>query len=285
MIYEALPRKVRRIWGALSDGEGGPVGEIYWVCHDADASSTLKACGGRTTVADLVEAGELPAAGGFYPLLVKTLHPARKLSVQVHPGRAGGPRKDETWLVLEARSGAWMMGGLAGGAGRDELERAIREGRAENVLERIGLEPGDTVHLPAGSVHSLGGGVEVLEIQSNTDITYRLYDYKRPGADGRPRALHLKEGLEAVDYGRRGAPDVRGEWKRLDDLEAPYSLRRATGPARLAGGELLFLTSGSLVLPDGGSLQARSCVLASGDGGVVELAGEGVIASPRRGLE
>ncbi|MFO7949060.1 MAG: class I mannose-6-phosphate isomerase [Candidatus Fermentibacteraceae bacterium] len=286
MIYEALPRRVGRIWGALADPAGRPVGEIYWVYHDDGGSAGLVgADGSRTSVEELCSSGSLPVRNGRYPLLVKTLHPARKLSVQVHPGREGGPRKDETWLVLEADPGAWMMGGLAPGVDRHGLEAAIRQGRAEEALQRMPLKAGDTVHLPAGSVHSLGGGVEVLEIQSNTDITYRLYDYNRLGSDGRPRPLHLEKGLQAVDYARRGAPDTRGEWERLEDLEAPYALRRVREGAGLAAGETLFLTDGRMELPGGRGLEARSCVLAAGDGGRVELEGEGVIASPRTGLE
>jgi len=286
MIYEALPRRVGRIWGALADATGRPVGEIYWLCHDDRGSAGLVgADGSRTSVEDLCARGALPVRNGRYPLLVKTLHPARELSVQVHPGIDGGPRKDETWLVLEAGPGAWMMGGLAAGIDRQGLEAAIRQGRAEEALQRISLKAGDTVHLPAGSVHSLGGGVEVLEIQSNTDITYRLYDYNRLGPDGKPRPLHLERGLEAVDYARRGAPDTRGEWERLEDLEAPYALRRVREGTRLAAGETLFLTNGRMELPGGRGLEARSCILAAGDGGRIDLEGEGVVASPRTGLE
>lgn len=286
MIYETVPRRVRRIWGALEDGEGRPVGEIYWVYHDEGSSAELIGeDGSEACLSELVASGAVPAGNGFYPLLVKTLHPAGKLSVQVHPGRHGGPRKDETWLVLKARPHAWMMGGLARGVGRRELETAIAGGRAEEVLEKMALREGDTVHLPAGSVHSLGGGLEVLEIQSNTDITYRLYDWNRRGTDGRRRPLHLEKGLEAIDFERRGAPDARSEWERLDDLEAPYVLRRARGAGHLTAGEVLFLTEGRMEMPGGRLLQARACVLAAGDGGSLELRGEGVIASPRTGWE
>ena len=286
MIYEAQPRRVGRIWGALADPAGRPVGEIYWVYHDDGGSAGLVGADeDRTSVEELCSRGWLPVRNGRYPLLVKTLHPARELSVQVHPGRKGGPRKDETWLVLEADPGAWMMGGLAAGVDRRGLEAAIRQGRAEEALQRIPLKAGDTVHLPAGSVHSLGGGVEVLEIQSNTDITYRLYDWNRLGSDGRPRPLHLEKGLQAVDYARRGAPDTRGEWERLEDLEAPYALRRVREGVRLSAGEILFLTDGRMELPGGRGLEARCCILAAGDGGRVDLEGEGVVASPRTGLE
>jgi mannose-6-phosphate isomerase class I len=281
MIYETVPRAVRRIWGALSDGEGRPVGEMYWLSHDAEGSSGLvDAAGGRATVAGLVESGRLPRAGeGVYPLLVKTLHPARKLSVQVHPGAFGGPRKDETWIVLEADDGAWMMGGLRDGVGREEFEAAIRNGRAGDVMSRVGLHAGDVVHIPAGAVHSLGGGVEILEVQTNTDVTYRLYDWNRTGADGNPRPLHLEEGLDAVDYARQGRPVQLPCPGELSGVPAPYRLRRVSGPAELEGGELLFVTSG-MVLLGGRRIAARGCLLADSGGGRVDLAGEGVAAAP-----
>ena len=281
MIYETVPRTARRIWGALRDDRGRPVGEMYWLCHDGKVSSELVGEGGRTSVANLVERKRLPEEKGFYPVLVKTLHPARELSVQVHPGKDGGVRKDETWFILKAEPGAWMMGGLNGGVGREDLKAAIEDGKAEKVLTRIPLHPGEMVHIPAGAVHCLGGGVEVLEVQSNTDVTYRLYDWNRLGADGRPRQLHLEEGLDAVDYRHRGAPQVLRGPEELDNIGAPYALRRASGSQRLSTGELLFLTSGRALLSGSRRVSARSCLLAADSGGTVQIDGEAVVAAPR----
>lgn len=280
MIYETVPTTARRIWGALRDGDGRPVGEMYWLSHDEGGSSSLvDRRGGTASVGGLVRAGLLPARDSVYPLLVKTLHPARELSVQVHPGLNGGPRKDETWIVLKADPEAWMMGGLRDGVGRKDFEVAIRHGRAEEVLVRIGLSAGDVVHIPAGAVHSLGGGLEVLEVQSNTDVTYRLYDWNRTGADGRPRELHLERGLEAVDYARLGRPVTLPGRADLPSLQSPYGLRDVDGPTELTAGELLFVTDGQARL-DGRTVEARSCLLADAEGGRVDLDGRGVAAVP-----
>jgi mannose-6-phosphate isomerase len=133
-----------------------------------------------------------------FPLLLKFLFPHEKLSVQVHPDdaeaqRAGQPwGKTECWYVAAARPGAEIALGLKPGVTRAELERAIHERRAEKLLNWIDIYPGEMIYVAGGSVHTLGPGAILVETQQQSDTTYRLYDY------GRPRALHLKEGLAAV---------------------------------------------------------------------------------------
>jgi mannose-6-phosphate isomerase len=130
-------------------------------------------------------------------LLVKRLFTSEKLSIQVHPSdelaRASGyPRgKDEAWFVLSADPGATIGAGFKTELTSDELRAAALDGSIEDLLVWHPVKPGDFFYVPAGTVHAIGAGLSVLEIQQNVDLTYRLYDY------GRPRPLQLEEGVAA----------------------------------------------------------------------------------------
>ena len=142
--------------------------------------------------------GEAAPDGNRFPLLVKFLFPHEKLSVQVHPDdecarRSGQPwGKTECWYVAHAQPGAQVALGLRNGATSAQLEQAIRENRAEELLNWVDVHRGDLIYVAGGTVHTLGPGSVIVETQQQSDTTYRLYDY------GRPRELHLKEGLAAV---------------------------------------------------------------------------------------
>lgn len=132
------------------------------------------------------------------PLLVKYLFTSERLSVQVHPDdegarRAGLPRgKDEGWIVLDAQPGAAIGIGLKKALSGDELRDAALDGSIVDLVDWRQVAEGDRFYSPAGTVHAIGAGLTVLEIQQNSDVTYRLYDY------GRPRELHLDESVEAA---------------------------------------------------------------------------------------
>ena len=134
---------------------------------------------------------------GFDLLLAKYLFTSEKLSVQVHPNDARAPKgmtgKDECWLVLDADPGATLAIGLEREVSRDELEAAARDGSVEQMLTWHPAKAGDFFYLPAGTIHAIGPGLSLIEIQQNSDITYRLYDY------GRPRELHLEAALEVAE--------------------------------------------------------------------------------------
>ncbi|RZU43297.1 mannose-6-phosphate isomerase type 1 [Edaphobacter modestus] len=155
----------------------------------------------------VVEEGELEGRtleslsemlGGEFPLLVKLLFPNEKLSVQVHPDdaqaqAAGGARgKTECWYVLEAEPGAAVALGLKPGADAEKIKAAIADGTMEDLMEWVPVSVGDMLFVDAGTVHAIGPGVVLLETQQTSDITYRLYDY------GRPRELHLEQGLKVI---------------------------------------------------------------------------------------
>jgi mannose-6-phosphate isomerase len=133
-----------------------------------------------------------------FPLLLKFLFPHEKLSVQVHPDDAQAARvgqpwgKTECWYVAHAKPGSQIALGLKAGITAAQLEQAIHEQRAEELLHWINVYPGDMIYVAGGTVHTLGPGSIIVETQQQSDTTYRLYDY------GRPRELHLKDGMAAV---------------------------------------------------------------------------------------
>jgi len=279
VLFRTSPLFVERVWGSMElEGRRGPIGEVWWVHDGEEGSSKLTdPHGGTTGVADLMAAGMMPGSGVF-PVLLKTLHTADRLSVQVHPGIGGGSLyKEETWLVLDAEPGAWMMGGTDT-TDRDEFARAAMDGEADRLLSRIPLRENDVYHLPPGTIHSLGPGLHILEVQSNCDVTYRLYDWGRVDAAGLSRDLHLEKGLGSVDWSAPGRPvRVRSGADGRLDLEARYSITAATGRRRVPvpPGGIFFLRSGSLLL--GSSLDAPACLIADSEGGSFSLDGSGYL--------
>ena len=158
-----------------------------------------------------------------YPLLVKMLFPSEKLSVQVHPDDAQAQAlglergKTECWYVLEAEAGATVACGLRDGVTVEGLREAIAAGKAEDSLEWLPVVAGEMVFVDAGTVHAIGPGMTLLEVQQTCDVTYRLYDY------GRPRELHLEAGLAVVKEQTAAGkvqPRVMNGFTRL--IEAEY---------------------------------------------------------------
>src|SRR6202521_5836654 len=145
---------------------------------------------------DLV--GEAARDPSRFPLLTKFLFPHEKLSVQVHPDddaarRVGQPcGKTECWYIAHAKPGARIALGLQPGATKADFEQAVKQQRAEELLNWINVFPGEMIYVAGGTVHTLGPGSVIVETQQPSDVTYRLYDY------GRPRELHLEEGVKAM---------------------------------------------------------------------------------------
>jgi mannose-6-phosphate isomerase len=153
--------------------------------------------------------GDAPDDPTRFPLLTKFLFPHEKLSVQVHPDDEGAHRaglpcgKTECWYVAQAKPGAKIGLGLKPGVTRVQFEQSIHEQRAEESLNWINVFPGEMIYVAGGTVHTLGPGSIIVETQQQSDTTYRLYDY------GRPRELHLKEGLAAVKEGGPSGKVIR----------------------------------------------------------------------------
>ena len=141
-----------------------------------------------------------------FPLLVKFLDARQVLSVQVHPddekGRllADDNGKTETWVVIHAEPGSRIYAGLKAGVTRSDLAAGLNSGRVEPLLHSFEAKPGDCIMIPAGTVHAIGAGVLLAEIQQMSDATFRVYDWERVGPDGNPRELHIEQALESTDF-------------------------------------------------------------------------------------
>jgi mannose-6-phosphate isomerase len=144
-----------------------------------------------------------------FPILVKFIFTEQKLSVQVHPGdeyasrhekNSGGRGKTEMWYALRAQPGAEVLVGLRPDATKDKFQRAITDGTAENWLEHIPVKADEAIFVPAGTVHTIGPGLVLCEIQEQSDITYRVYDYNRRDAHGNSRVLHIDKALDVIRF-------------------------------------------------------------------------------------
>ncbi len=212
-----------RLWGGrrLADmlsaalpGEG-PIGEA-WLLSDRDDHASQVADGPLKgqTIRQLLDGsprqmlGKLAQRFSRFPLLLKFLDAREMVSVQVHPADcrteflpAGESGKTEAWVVLEATAKSRIYAGLKTGTTAEELRRALAKQTVADDLVSFTPKVGDGVFLPAGTVHSLGGGVVVFEVQQNSDVTFRLYDWDRIDAKtGQPRALHVDRALACIDF-------------------------------------------------------------------------------------
>ena len=143
---------------------------------------------------------------GQLPLLVKFIDAKRDLSIQVHPNDEMAQRehgkmgKSEMWYIIRADKGAHLYAGFKQEITPDEYQRRIEDGSITEVLADHQVKAGDVFYLPAGRVHAICGGIMLAEVQQSSDVTYRIYDYNRPGLDGKPRELHTALAAKALDY-------------------------------------------------------------------------------------
>ena len=193
--------RLKTEWGVLSDAP--TVGEA-WMLTVREKEKNIVANGAWAgkTVDEVI--GAVGASAGDFPLLVKLIDAGDRLSVQVHPDDAYAAEvehdrgKTEMWYILEAEEGAELICGLREGVTREDFAEAVRAGETENVLEHIPVHAGETYFIPAGLPHAIGKGILLAEIQQNCDLTYRIWDYNRRGADGKPRELHVAKALDVV---------------------------------------------------------------------------------------
>ena len=174
-------------------------------------------------VAARVRSTEIPIHLRYrFPLLLKFLDANRDLSVQVHPddqmGRTLSPPdlgKTEAWYVIEADKGSRIYAGLKQGVGKREFRQAVENGNAETLLHGFQPSPGDCVFIKAGTVHAIGAGLLIAEIQQASDTTFRIFDWNRVDQSGTPRALHIEQGIAATDFAL--GPVMPGNPVRLAD--------------------------------------------------------------------
>jgi mannose-6-phosphate isomerase len=195
-------------WGMQADAD--TVGEAWMLTVRDKEMSVIQngSCAGMTvreyidTYGDKVIGSSF--AGGDFPLLVKLIDACDKLSVQVHPNDDYASRvendrgKTEMWYIVEADEGAEIIYGLKDGMTAEEFRAAVREGKLADTMCHCPVHAGETYFIPSGMLHAIGAGILIAEIQQNCDLTYRVYDYERRGADGSLRELHVDKALDVT---------------------------------------------------------------------------------------
>ncbi len=247
--FRIEPAFVPRIWGARSlaplypekTNLPEPIGEVWLTGINCKIASGPFA--GRT----LGEAWSQMTIGWFgsrfqgeadFPLLLKFIFPADKLSIQVHPNDAyaslreaagGGRGKTEMWYVVSAEPGARLLAGLKPGVTKENFLAALANRTLEGLFQSYEAKAGEAFFIPAGMPHTIGPGMVICEVQEYSDLTYRVYDYDRLDAHGKPRQLHVEKALEVIDFNSKVAPNVtthprtiRGKKFWEDLVNCPY---------------------------------------------------------------
>lgn len=154
-----------------------------------------------------------------FPIIVKIIKANSVLSVQVHPNdeyakiHENSSGKTECWYILEAKENASLILGIKEGLNKEKLKKIIKNGEIEEVLKEIKVKRGDFIYIPSGTVHAIKGGIKLIEVQQNSDITYRLYDW------GRGREEHIKKALDVIDYKEK---NNGGKVEDFKVIKTPY---------------------------------------------------------------
>jgi mannose-6-phosphate isomerase len=220
------------VWGGRRLGEAlakplptaEPYGESWEISdHSSHRSMAVEGPPAGRTLRDLMERDAAALLGekgdaAVFPWLVKFLDAQDWLSVQVHPDDdsvrtlwPGEGGKTEAWFVLDAAPTARVFAGLLPGVDESRLRYALRDGAAADCLHSFRPRPGDCLFLPAGTVHAVGGGVLMAEVQQTSDATFRLFDWNRRDAQGRSRTLHIEEALASIDWNAGPVRPVHAE--------------------------------------------------------------------------
>ena len=160
-----------------------------------------------------------------FPLLIKLIDANDKLSVQVHPDDeyakligSSDFGKNEMWHILEAKPGAKLIYGVKEDVDRDKFIKSVKEGTVEDCLNFIEVSPGDTIYIPAGVVHAIGEGILLAEVQQNSNLTFRIYDYNRVDKNGKTRELHIDKAIEVIDFEKsKKADKIKEECILIND--------------------------------------------------------------------
>jgi mannose-6-phosphate isomerase len=263
------------------------IGESWEIVDRPEAQSVVaRGPLAGSTLREVIEKCGLEVMGASwntsrpFPILVKWLDCQERLSLQVHPPAAvaeelKGEPKTENWYVADASDNASLIVGLRQGVTRNEFEKALADGRLESCVHRFPVKPGDSILVESGRLHAIDAGNLILEIQQNSDTTYRVYDWGRVGLDGKPRQLHVKQSMRSIDFNdfepapMRAAegdvvlaecPEFRiQKWNRkageafpsLNNLGAARLLHVADGEVEIAGeGETgRFVAGDNVLLP------------------------------------
>jgi mannose-6-phosphate isomerase len=272
------PLYQERVWGgrALESALGRvlpphtPIGESWEIVDRTEAQSIVEggALNGQSLRSVLARHGEALMgprwpAGKPFPILVKWLDCRERLSLQVHPpaavaGELKGEPKTENWYIAHTVPGAELIVGLKRGVTRAQFERSIATNTLEQCVHHFRVAAGDSILVHSGQVHAIDAGNLILEIQQNSDTTYRVYDWGRVGLDGQPRQLHIDQSLRSIDWTDFEPAPVRAAPTSgvIADC-AEFSIRRVV----LGAGERLHLRAGEqprLVSVVSGTVRAAS---------------------------
>ncbi|MBC2596329.1 class I mannose-6-phosphate isomerase [Ruficoccus amylovorans] len=292
-MYLFKPLYQERVWGGrgLHDKLGrelpgsAPIGESWEIVDRPEAQSVVAEgpMAGKT-LRQLLETSASTVMGPGYapstpfPILVKWLDCQDRLSLQVHPPAdiapsLGGEPKTENWYVAEAEPHGAMLIGLKNGVTREQFETALRENRLEPLVHRIPAKKGESMFVRSGRLHALDAGCLILEIQQNSDTTYRVYDWGRVGLDGKPRQLHIEESLKCIEF-NDFEPDLlrpEGKTQRIAESEL-FNLTRHT----LEPGETLEFAANEqprlIGVVDGSLREADGTVLPRGTNALLPYA-------------
>lgn len=210
-ILQLIPEYRDYVWGGHRLRPDGSLTAEAWVVYENDRVASGAQAGrtlgelARDFGVELLGRAGMARMNRRFPLLIKLLDCAAWLSLQVHPGdelarRMEGPQfygKTEAWHVLEAGQDAELIAGCKPGTSPAELEQAVRGGSIAEWVNRSSVRAGDTIYMPAGTIHALGPGLLIYEVQETSDLTYRVYDWGRPATPARP--LHIEQSLAALD--------------------------------------------------------------------------------------
>lgn len=262
-----------RVWGGrwLNEKFGRelpgeePIGEA-WEMVDRPEAQSVDTASGKTLRGLLQENAAKIMGPGYdpkapFPILVKWLDCSDRLSLQVHPpaevaARLGGEPKTECWYIADTAPEAALIVGLKRGATRRRFEQAIREEALKPLLHRFPVQRGDSMLLQSGRLHAIDAGNLILEIQQNSDTTYRVYDWGRKGLDGKPRQLHVEQSLASIDFADfeptvTSASDLPGEKILAECAEFRLRQRNLATGEQIEGNQaqpmILSLVSGELM--------------------------------------
>lgn len=297
------PLYMPRVWGGRQlEGEygrrlpdDGPFGES-WELVDREMEQSVVAGGefaGKTLHDLWVERREeifgegLPDSPRF-PLLIKVLDASEDLSIQVHPpadraDELGGEPKSEMWFIARAAVGAKLHVGLRRGVGRRDFERAIADGTVADCVHSIEPKEGESIFIPSGRLHAIGAGFLIHEIQQNSDSTYRVFDWNRPGLDGKPRELHVEASLASIDFGdfepgmdkASGSVIAECEHFRVEKLQ--FEAGESVGNRNVGRFSILSVLEGDLVGVGGRFGKGDTFLLPRGTGSLASAGGAVVL--------
>ena len=283
-VYKLEPACKDYLWGGnrlrenfhIQD-EKNPLAEA-WVlsCHKDGESMLVLSPSERVSLPAFLRknpsvSGSLAEKFPVFPVLIKLIDAKLPLSVQVHPDdsyaekREGGLGKTEMWLILEREEGAFLYYGFKKEYTKEEVRAAIEGQYLTDYLEKVPVEKGDVFFIPAGTVHAIGAGIVIAEIQENSNLTYRVYDYGRKDKNGKERELHIAKALEVMHC----KPAVRGS--AVDEEISGGCRWLASCPYFTV--DRAFLREGEKLIKSVGKESFLSAILLNGQGKVQEEAG------------